>query len=142
VIRTSAFFGPWDEYNFVSIALRELAAGREFIASKRQVVTPTYVPDLVHATLDLLVDGECGIWHLANPSAISWFDFAVMAAEQAGIDRGRLRAGETDVLAARPHHVPLGSEKACIMPTLADALRRYLNDCEADWKRSRELLAA
>ena len=33
------------------------------------VVSPTYVPDLVHATLDLLLDGETGLWHLANDGA-------------------------------------------------------------------------
>ena len=30
------------------------------------MVSPTYVPDLVHASLDLLIDGEHGLWHLAN----------------------------------------------------------------------------
>src|SRR5205823_1854885 len=27
VVRTSAFFGPWDEYNFVTMALRTMAEG-------------------------------------------------------------------------------------------------------------------
>ncbi|HBL13524.1 MAG TPA: dTDP-4-dehydrorhamnose reductase, partial [Cyanobacteria bacterium UBA11162] len=44
VIRTSAFFGPWDEYNFVTIALRQLAAGHTFVAAEDSVVSPTYVP--------------------------------------------------------------------------------------------------
>lgn len=142
VVRTSAFFGPWDEYNFVTIALGELAAGREFVASEQHVVTPTYVPDLVHATLDLLVDEAGGIWHLATPSPVSWFEFAAMAAEQAAIDSTRLRPGEGEWLAPRPMRVPLGSERAWLMPSLTDALRRYLGDCEAEWKRTREALAA
>src|SRR4051794_13949614 len=71
VVRTSAFFGPWDEHNFVTIALRALAAGHHFVAAEDSVVAPTYVPDLVHASLDLLIDGERGIWHLANATAIS-----------------------------------------------------------------------
>jgi dTDP-4-dehydrorhamnose reductase len=44
VIRTSAFFGPWDEYNFISVALRTLAAGHTFVAAQDSVVSPTYVP--------------------------------------------------------------------------------------------------
>ena len=61
VVRTSAFFGPWDEHNFVTIALRELAAGRPFVAAEDAVISPTYVPDLVNASLDLLIDGERGL---------------------------------------------------------------------------------
>src|SRR5205085_4596445 len=34
VVRTSAFFGPWDEYNFVAVALRALSAGRLFPAAE------------------------------------------------------------------------------------------------------------
>lgn len=69
VIRTSAFFGPWDDYNFVTIALRQLSAGQTFVAAEDAIVSPTYVPDLVHASLDLLIDGEFGLWNLANKGA-------------------------------------------------------------------------
>ncbi len=53
VVRTSAFFSPWDEYNFVTIALRELAAGRTFIAADDAIVSPTYVLDLAPLQTDL-----------------------------------------------------------------------------------------
>jgi dTDP-4-dehydrorhamnose reductase len=91
VVRTSAFFGPWDSHNFVShnvvtVALRELEAGRPFAAADDATVSPTYVPDLANACLDLLIDGERGIWHLANPGAITWADLARREAELAGVD--------------------------------------------------------
>ncbi|HEX8294247.1 MAG TPA: family 1 glycosylhydrolase, partial [Pyrinomonadaceae bacterium] len=86
VVRTSAFFGPWDEYNFVHAALGALARGEEFVAADDAWVTPTYVPALVHACLDLLVDGEGGVWHLANAGAVTWADFARRAARAAGLD--------------------------------------------------------
>ena len=44
------------------------------------VVSPTYVPDLVHANLDLLLDDARGIWHLANPGAVTWSELALIAA--------------------------------------------------------------
>jgi dTDP-4-dehydrorhamnose reductase len=66
LIRTSAFLSPWDEYNFVTIAVRQLSAGEEFLAAQDIIVSPTYVPDLVNASLDLLIDSETGLWHLAN----------------------------------------------------------------------------
>ena len=64
VVRSSAFFGPWDEYNFVGTALRELQAERRFRAAADVAVSPTYVPDLVNLCLDLLMDEESvfGIW--------------------------------------------------------------------------------
>ncbi|HLM52587.1 MAG TPA: family 1 glycosylhydrolase, partial [Pseudoxanthomonas sp.] len=45
VVRTSAFFGPWDQANFVFAALDALRAGRTFDAADDAVVSPTYVPD-------------------------------------------------------------------------------------------------
>ncbi|GAA4029230.1 hypothetical protein GCM10022281_05460 [Sphingomonas rosea] len=76
IIRTSAFFGPWDRRNFLHDTLDKLERGEEVAASDNAVVTPTYLPDLVHATLDLLLDGEHGIWHLANQGSISWHGLA------------------------------------------------------------------
>jgi dTDP-4-dehydrorhamnose reductase len=40
----------------------------------------------VHATLDLLVDDEKGIWHLANQGSITWADFAYETAEPFWLD--------------------------------------------------------
>jgi dTDP-4-dehydrorhamnose reductase len=86
VVRTSAFFGPWDRYNFAWHALNALARGETFRACSRTRVSPTYVPDLCHAALDLLIDGEKGLWHLANDGELSWYDFARRLAERAGYD--------------------------------------------------------
>src|SRR5690606_12524688 len=40
VVRTSAFFGPWDAHNFVTCALRAVAGGVPFPAPDDQVVSP------------------------------------------------------------------------------------------------------
>lgn len=87
VVRTSAFFGPWDRYNFAWHALSALARGEPFHACSHTRVSPTYVPDLCHAALDLLIDGETGLWHLANDGEVSWYEFARKVAEGAGYDR-------------------------------------------------------
>jgi dTDP-4-dehydrorhamnose reductase len=131
VIRTSAFFGPWDEYNFVTLALRALAEGREFIAADDLFVSPTYVPDLVHASLDLLIDGEHGIWHLANVGAITWADLARHAASVAGVSGERIQArpaATLGLIAQRPGYSVLGSERGDLMPSLEDALSRYCRE--------------
>jgi dTDP-4-dehydrorhamnose reductase len=131
VIRTSAFFGPWDEYNFVTIALRHLAAGQTFVAAEDSVVSPTYVPDLVHTTLDLLIDGECGLWHLANKSAIAWAELARLAASIAGVDASRVEARPTrelGLVAPRPTYSVLGSERGMLLPSLDNAISRYFDE--------------
>ena len=62
VVRTSAFFGPWDEHNLVTRGLNALAAGESFPVASDATVSPTFVPDLVHTSLDLLIDGgECSV---------------------------------------------------------------------------------
>ena len=86
VVRTSAFFGPWDPHNFARHVLDALARGEPFRASATAIVSPTYVPDLCHAVLDLLIDGETGIRHVANQGALSWHQFASLVAERAGYD--------------------------------------------------------
>ena len=58
VVRTAAFFGPWDQYNFVTRGIAAVRRGQPWHAAHDQRVSPTYVPDLVHASLDLLIDGE------------------------------------------------------------------------------------
>jgi dTDP-4-dehydrorhamnose reductase len=128
VVRTSAFFGPWDQHNFVVRALAALARGEAFQAAADVRISPTYVPDLVDVCLDLLIDGESGIWHLANDGDVSWADLAERAARASGIDASTLRPCAGAILgeiSARPRYSVLASERATLMPTLDDALVRY-----------------
>jgi dTDP-4-dehydrorhamnose reductase len=129
VIRTSSFFGPWDEHNFISVALRRLRAGESFIAMSDVVVSPTYVPDLANASLDLAIDGEAGIWHLANQGSLTWLELAQRASELAGVNTALLTGRswrELNLAAPRPTFTSLGSERGLVMPTLESALERYI----------------
>lgn len=129
VVRTSAFFGPWDTYNFITLALRALAAQQRFVAANDLTVSPTYVPDLVHACLDLLIDGESGLWHLTNGEPITWHQLAARAAAIAGIAASSLEpvpAMHMNYLAKRPRYSALATERARLLPSLAQALGRYL----------------
>jgi dTDP-4-dehydrorhamnose reductase len=134
VVRTSAFFGPWDGYNFVHAALSSLARGEEFVAAEDAYVTPTYVPELAHACLDLLIDGESGVWHLANSGAVTWADLARRAARLAGLDE-RLVKGlstrELNLAAPRPVYSALGSERGALLSPLDEALERFMRERES-----------
>jgi len=131
VIRASAFFGPWDEYNFVTIALRTLSNGIPFLAAHDNIVSPTYVPDLVDASLDLLLDGERGVWHLANRGAVSWCDLARNAAIRAGLSADLVKGvscTDLGLRARRPMFSALASERGAIMRPLDDALDRWFDE--------------
>jgi dTDP-4-dehydrorhamnose reductase len=131
VVRTSAFFGPWDEYNFVTVALRALARGEEFAAADDCLVSPTYVPDLVSVCLDLLIDGEGGVWHLANQGSVSWAGLARRAAELAGLDPRAVRPVTTRSFgwaAERPPYSVLGSERGALLRPLDEALACYVRE--------------
>lgn len=131
VVRTSAFFSPWDAYNFLTVALRTLAAKQPFITASDAIVSPTYVPDLVNTTLDLLIDGESGLWHLANAGAITWADWAREVAVLAGLDPTYLHARpakELNWVAPRPAYSALTSERGVLLPKLEVAIDQYLNE--------------
>jgi dTDP-4-dehydrorhamnose reductase len=128
MIRTAAFFSPYDPHNFAARLIRTLAAGAAFEAAEDLVVSPTYVPDLVDATLDLLIDGETGLRHLANQGAVSWAEFARHVAVALGLDSELVRSrhhGEFDWPAQRPTHAPLATERGEVMPPLDAAIARY-----------------
>jgi dTDP-4-dehydrorhamnose reductase len=133
VIRTSAFFGPWDEYNFITVGVRTLRQGRSFLAPNDLTMSPTYVPDLVNITLDLLIDGASGVWHLSNGDAVTWAGLLSRAAELARVDPAWVQArpsAELRFAARRPSYSALGSSRSSLMPCLEDALGRYLHQCE------------
>ena len=133
VVRTSSFFGPWDEGNFVARLLRALGEGRAFHAASDVTVSPTYVPHLVDASLDLLIDGEKAIWHLTNEEALTWSVFAEIAADRARLQTGLVNACLHDDLpwtAPRPVYSALKSERSRVMPGLDRALDQYFRERE------------
>ena len=137
VVRTAAFFGEHDDYNFVTRTLRALIAGETCVAASDVIVSPTYVPDLVHAVLDLGLDNERGLWHLTSDGALTWEELARRAARMARVSAASLRGvplAELRLAAARPKFSALTSERGWIMPPIDHALARYARSCV--WERT------
>lgn len=133
VIRTSAFFGPWDRYNFAHHVLSTAMGGSSFTAVSDQVISPTYVPDLVNASLDLMLDNESGLWHLANVGETTWSGFASSLVKHSGFNPSLIIPVSGNAMkfpAMRPSYSVLHSEKAILLPTLDDAIARYLMEQE------------
>jgi len=141
IVRTSSFFGPWDTSNFVTRTLRCLRKGEPVVAAADVRVSPTYVPDLAHVCLDLLIDGEKGILHLTNEGEMSWSELANLTL---ALGRDRALIGESvdpallearpleDMpwLAPRPRYSALSSERLKILPPLESALERYFSQVD------------
>ena len=129
VVRTSAFFSNWDEYNFVHFALQAARSGEAFDAAEDVRIAPTYVPDLVNTALDLLLDEARGIWHVACQDSCTWAELARAAARRAGLSDEFVvprRMADFDLPAARPRQSVLASEKGLLQPCIDDALGRML----------------
>ena len=129
IIRASAFFGPWDTANFASHVIRKLRGDEIVRAADDVIVSPTYVPDLCHTALDLLIDGEAGVWHLATPEPFSWADASRLVAASAGLDPSRIigqAAASFNWAARRPAFSALGSRRGRLLPYLHDSLERFV----------------
>lgn len=137
VIRTSSFFGPWDEANFATITLKKLYQNEPVETASDLHCSPTYVPDLVHASLDLVIDKERGIIHLANSSKVSWTEFAKILLKSSKAENkvdGALILGKShrdlNFSARRPFNSALSSGKLKILPDLENAIDRYFCELE------------
>lgn len=133
VIRTSAFFGPWDQYNFAAYVLNSLQNNLPVNAMDDVFISPTYVPDLVHTALDLLLDGESGVWNLANDSEVSWAEFAKEIALRGSYNPklvNRVCLKSMAFKAKRPLYSVLKSERGSLLSPLDNALERFFSDQE------------
>lgn len=128
VVRTAAFFSPADHHNFAAWVAHEIAAGRPVRAANDCVVSPTYVFDLVRTSLDLLIDGDTGIRHLANGGAVSWSEFATSVAEALQLDPALVSptpAAAMGWAAQRPRNAALGTTRGQILPSFEGALAHF-----------------
>lgn len=126
VVRTSALYHPEDIRGFASQWLKAFSRGRPIVVPADIWCSPTYTPDLAHAALDLLIDGETGIWHLANEGHTTWHGFGVQFVGALGLSRNLVeREVESRRLSAA-----LSSNRGKIMPPVASGMMRFLSELE------------
>lgn len=140
MIRTSAFFSGFDEFNFVSKSIQAALQKSEFIAAKDVIVSPTFVPDLVHATLDLLLDDAHGIWHINNDGEISWYDLAREAVRLAKLDEAYILPSCNHFKIPMPNYSALTSTKGMLMPGLDASLQKCVEQLSTNLKRKKALI--
>lgn len=124
IVRTSAFIDAHDPRTFSGWVMTAASRG-ERIRTTSDVISPTYLPALADAVLDLVIDGEQGVWHLANQGELSWTALAQRIISESGLDPGLVEevpAHELGRVAPRPTYSALGSERGTLLPTLDESL--------------------
>ena len=139
IVRTSGVFGPGGlktaRGNFIELMLRLAAAPAQqpIRVVEDHVASPTYAPVLAARSLDLLERNCAGVYHVGGGTPISWFDYARLIFESAGLHPELQPTSEREyrTAARRPKYSALSNAKmesegveAC--PPLAEAVKSYL----------------
>ena len=136
IVRTSGVFGPGGTAtargNFVELMLRLAGSGRPIRVVEDHVASPTFAPALAARTIDLVEHELAGVFHVGGGTPISWFQFAKMIFEAAGLEPLLLATNEREyrTTARRPRYSALSNAKMervgiAPMPPLREALKSY-----------------
>lgn len=137
IIRTSGVFGPGGMFtprgNFVELMLRMAKGDNPIRVVADHVVSPTYAPAMASRTADLVERNIAGLFHMGGGEAISWYDYAKLIFELAGLSPSLQPTDEREyrTAARRPKFSALSNRKLeaagiAPMPPLRGAVRDYL----------------
>jgi len=144
IVRTSGVFGPGGlataRGNFVEIMLRLAGSNQPIRIVEDHFASPTFAPVLAARTADLLERGQSGVFHAGGGTPISWFDFAEIIFEVAGLHPALHRTSEREyrTAARRPKYSALSNakmERAGIEPMLP--LRQAVEDYFTERNRAK-----
>jgi dTDP-4-dehydrorhamnose reductase len=139
IVRTSGVFGPGGlataRGNFVELMLRLAASSNPIRVVEDHVASPTFAPLLASRTIDLVDRGQAGVFHIGGGTPISWFQFAKMIFEAAGLQPMLLATNEREyrTAARRPRYSALSNGKMerlglDPLPPLKQAVAQYFAD--------------
>ena len=99
--------------NFVELMLRLARSGQPIRVVEDHVASPTFAPLLAARTIDLAERSQSGVFHIGGGSPISWFRFARMIFEIAGIQPQLEATNEREyrTAARRPKYSALSNAK-------------------------------
>jgi dTDP-4-dehydrorhamnose reductase len=137
IIRTSGVFGPGGLFtprgNFVELMLRLASGGSPIRVVEDHVASPTYAPLLAGRTAELIERNYTGVFHVGGGQPISWYEYARMIFELAGLNPELKPTNEREyrTAARRPKFSALSNSKLegagiAPMPPLREAVSMYL----------------
>ena len=136
IVRTSGVFGPGGRAtargNFVELMLRLAASRSPIRVVEDHVASPTSAPLLAARTIDLVERNLSGLYHIGGGAPTSWFQFARLIFDAAGLDPVLLATSDREYRtpARRPKYSALSNgkmERAGVapMPPLREVLVSY-----------------
>src|SRR5450432_1360485 len=136
VVRTSGVFGPGAlntaRGNFVELMLRLAAGPNPIRVVEDHAASPAFAPLLAARTIDLVERNLSGLFHIGGGAPTSWFQFARLIFDAAGLDPVLLATNEREYRtpARRPKYSALSNAKMertglAPMPPLHEALVTY-----------------
>jgi dTDP-4-dehydrorhamnose reductase len=136
ILRVSGVFGPGGMFtprgNFVELMLRLASSGTPIRVVQDHLASPTFAPAVAARTADLVERKITGLFHLGGGQAISWYEYARMIFEQAGISPDLTPTTEREyrTAARRPQYSALSNAKLeaagiAPMPPLREAIKEY-----------------
>lgn len=136
IVRTSGVFGPGGlrtaRGNFPELMLRLAREGKPIRVVEDHIASPTYAPMLASRSIDLLERDLEGVFHIGGGQPISWFEFAKLIFEKAGVAANLTATNEREYRTAanRPKFSALENARLRAhgidpMPALVDAIGEY-----------------
>lgn len=137
VVRTSGVFGvgamKTARGNFPELMLRLAREGKPIRVVEDHVASPTYAPALASRSIDLLEKHLSGVFHVGGGEAISWFHYARLIFEKAGVAADLQPTNEREYRtdARRPKFSALDNARMrecgiAPMPPFSEAVEAYL----------------
>jgi dTDP-4-dehydrorhamnose reductase len=142
IVRTSGVFGPAGRHtargNFLELMLRLAHEGKPIRVVEDHVASPTYAPLLASRSIDMLERDLDGVFHCGGGQPVSWFDYARLIFEKAGLEADLKPTNEREyrTAARRPkfsaqENARMRESGIAPMPPLAEAVASYLAAREA-----------
>lgn len=145
VVRTSGVFGPGGLHtargNFVELMLRLAMAPQPIRVVEDHVASPTYAPALAARTIALMERDASGVFHVGGGTPISWFDYARLIFEVAGLSPELRPTNEREyrTSAHRPKFSALSNAK---MERFGLERMPLLRDCLVEYFQKRQKLVS
>jgi dTDP-4-dehydrorhamnose reductase len=137
IVRTSGVFGPGGlrtaRGNFPELMLRLAREGKPIRVVEDHIASPTFAPALAARSIDLFESNLDSVFHVGGGQPVSWFDFARLIFEKAGVTANLTPTNEREYRTAanRPKYSALENARMRVhgiapMPPLAEAVETYL----------------
>jgi dTDP-4-dehydrorhamnose reductase len=132
ILRVASLFGGEERRSTMDAMLDALRARRPVHAFVDRTVTPSYVPDVVAATLAVMESGTpSGRYHCVSSDTPTWYDVATELASVLGVSADIVPTFTTKVAsrAIRPQNCALSNEKlraiGIMMPSWQSTIARH-----------------